>query len=150
MLRLTGGLEALHLPLSSACRSMRVLSAIVEVAALSMLDIGQPEQIDAPRQLDSHRAGSVALLEGTSGSGTNYLQCSLTASVTLSAASANCGAGYRGAESAGQAMLPLKSLAIRVSANILPAHRRAASILLFRGITRRQKGKSCIPTVCTT
>ena len=41
MLRLAGGLEALHLPLSSACRSMRVLSAIVEVAALSMLDIGQ-------------------------------------------------------------------------------------------------------------
>src|SRR5262249_42275863 len=33
------GLEALHLPLSSACRSMRVLSTIVEVAALAMLDI---------------------------------------------------------------------------------------------------------------
>src|SRR4051794_614262 len=41
MLRLVGGLEALHLPLSSACRSMRVLSTIVEVAALSMLDIRQ-------------------------------------------------------------------------------------------------------------
>ena len=31
----------LHLPLSSACRSMRVLSTIVKVAAWSMLDIGQ-------------------------------------------------------------------------------------------------------------
>ena len=41
MLRLAGGLEALHLPLSSTCRSMRVLSTIVEVAALSMLDTGQ-------------------------------------------------------------------------------------------------------------
>jgi hypothetical protein len=41
VLRLVGVLEALHLPLPSACRSMRVLSTIVEVAALSMLDIGQ-------------------------------------------------------------------------------------------------------------
>jgi hypothetical protein len=41
MLCLIGGLEALHLPLSSAYRSMRVFSTIVEVAALSMLDIGQ-------------------------------------------------------------------------------------------------------------
>ena len=41
MLRLAGGLEALHLPLSSACGSMRVLGTIVEVAALSMLDTGQ-------------------------------------------------------------------------------------------------------------
>ena len=38
---MTEGLEALHLPLSSACRAMRVFSTIIEVAALSMLDIGQ-------------------------------------------------------------------------------------------------------------
>jgi hypothetical protein len=34
------------------------------------------EQIDAPARLDNHRARLVALLEG-SGSGTNFLQCSL-------------------------------------------------------------------------
>ena len=62
------------------------------------------EQIDAPVQLDNRRARSVALLEGASGSGTN-LQCSLTVSVTLSAAPTNCGAGNRGAEAARWAIL---------------------------------------------
>src|SRR3954454_16566480 len=41
MLCLFGGFETLHLPLSSSCRLMRHFSAVVEVAALAMLDTGQ-------------------------------------------------------------------------------------------------------------
>jgi hypothetical protein len=48
VLRLLAGLEALHLSFSSACGSMRVLSTIVEVATLSVLDIGQQMTLRHP------------------------------------------------------------------------------------------------------
>jgi len=41
ILGLLGRFESLHLPLSSSRRSMRVLSPIVRIAALSMLDAGK-------------------------------------------------------------------------------------------------------------
>ena len=37
-LGVAGGLEALHAPLALTCRQMRVLTAVVEVATLTMLD----------------------------------------------------------------------------------------------------------------
>ena len=41
ILGLLGRFKPLHLPLSPPCRPMRVLGAIVEIAALSVLDAGK-------------------------------------------------------------------------------------------------------------
>ena len=48
ILCLLGRLEALHLSFSPPCRSVRVLGMIVEVAALSVLDLGQQVALRHP------------------------------------------------------------------------------------------------------
>ena len=48
LLGLAGGFEPLHLPFSPSRRSVRILGAIVEVAALPMLDIGQQVALRDP------------------------------------------------------------------------------------------------------
>jgi hypothetical protein len=41
VLGLSGRFKSLHLPLSSSCRPMRVLGPIIEISALSVLDVKQ-------------------------------------------------------------------------------------------------------------
>jgi hypothetical protein len=62
MLRAVAGLETFRLPLSSVCRSMRLLGSIVEAAVLSMLDIRQQASLRhakaSLRSSAAHTAGA--------------------------------------------------------------------------------------------